>query len=70
GEDVARNGSKLATDERGVGQAFQPDVRLESLTYGKQCKVSLTMIVRDEYRYAYCSPCQNRDWSSDPAPMP
>jgi len=48
GEDVARNGSKLATDERGVGQAFQPDVRLESLTYGKQCKVSLTMIVRDE----------------------
>ncbi|HKI18175.1 MAG TPA: glycosyltransferase, partial [Isosphaeraceae bacterium] len=48
GEDVARNGPKLATDERGVGQAFQPDVRLESLTYGKQCKVSLTMIVRDE----------------------
>jgi len=48
GEDAARNGPKLATNGRGLGQAFQPDVRLESLTYGKQCRVSLTMIVRDE----------------------
>ncbi|MFI5454314.1 MAG: glycosyltransferase [Isosphaerales bacterium] len=48
GEDSARNGPKLATNGRGVGQAFEPDVRLESLTYGKQCRVSLTMIVKDE----------------------
>jgi len=48
GEDGARNGPKLATNGRGVGQAFQPDVGLESLTYEKQCRISLTMIVRDE----------------------
>ncbi|MFI5456415.1 MAG: glycosyltransferase, partial [Isosphaerales bacterium] len=62
-EDVARNGPELATiqrgsetrwtgarDRAGVGQAFQPDVRLESLSHGKQCKVSLTTIVRDEQK--------------------